>query len=162
MDELLSMLGLGSGTSRSRLDTSLDGLTGFGSTDMNLGSATFGQPSAGSIYGALNSIGSNNGTNNNGTYGSGLGLGLGANIGTAQLALSGLSSLANLWNAFQAQGLANDQFEYTKNVTDTNLNNQIKSYNTALEDRINSRAKAQGMSDEEARQYVEKNRLSRA
>lgn len=87
--------------------------------------------------------------------------GLGMNMGTAKLGLEGINSIGNLWNAFQAQKLANKQFEYTKNVTDTNLINSIKSYNTTLEDRINSRAKVQGMSSAESQAYIDKNRLSR-
>lgn len=87
--------------------------------------------------------------------------GLGLNMGIAKLGLEGLNSIGNLWNAFQSQRLANKQFEYTKGVTDTNLNNSIKSYNTALSDRITSRAKAQGMSSQDAQSYLDQNRLSR-
>jgi hypothetical protein len=91
----------------------------------------------------------------------GAGSGFGLNLGTANLALQGLSTLGGLWAAFKAQKLAKQQFKYTKNVTDTNLNNQIKSYNTTLEDRSRSRAKVEGMSPEMAQAYIDRNRLVR-
>ena len=88
-------------------------------------------------------------------------LGLGWNVGTGQLALSGLGALGNVWSASQSNKLANQQFNYTKKITDTNLNNSIQSYNTALEDRIRARAKTQGMSDDEVNSYLASNKLSR-
>lgn len=93
--------------------------------------------------------------------GGGLGSGLGMNLGTAQLALGGLSALGSIFGANQASKLAKDQFKFTKDVTNTNLNNQIKSYNTALEDRITARAAMQGNDSSYVSDYLAKNRLSR-
>lgn len=90
-----------------------------------------------------------------------MGSNLGFNIPTAQLALSGLGTLGSLWGAFQSAKMAKKQFRYTKDVTENNLANQIKSYNTSLEDRIRSRAAVEGMSPEMAQQYLDRNRLSR-
>ena len=87
------------------------------------------------------------------------GSGFGFNVPTAQLALSGLGTIGNLWAAFQAQKLAKQQFEYTKKITDTNLGNQVQSYNTALDDRINSRAKVQGLTPEQVAAYRSANAL---
>lgn len=88
--------------------------------------------------------------------------GLGANMGTAQLALGGLNTLGNLWGAFQAQNLARKQFDFTKETTNANLNNQIKSYNTALNDRIESRAVTQGnITPEQVADYKARNQMSR-
>lgn len=87
--------------------------------------------------------------------------GLGMNMGTAQLALGGLSALGSIFGASQASKLAKDQFKFTKDVTNTNLNNQIKSYNTALEDRITARAAMQGNDASYVSDYLAKNRLSR-
>ena len=95
-----------------------------------------------------------------GLQGNGAGTGLGFNIGTGQLALGGLSSLANLWGANKQMKLAEDQFDFTKKIATTNLNNQVKSYNTALDDRIRSRAAMEGSSSAEAEAYLNKNRLS--
>ena len=91
----------------------------------------------------------------------GLGSGLGMNVGTGQLALGGLGALNSIYNGFQSGKLAKDQFKFTKDVTNTNLNNSIKSYNTQLSDRINSRAAVQGESSSWAQDYLDKNRLSR-
>lgn len=87
--------------------------------------------------------------------------GLGMNLGTAQLGLGGLSAISNIFNGIQGNKLARDQFKFTKDITNTNLNNQIQSYNTALGDRINSRAFTQGESSGWAQDYLDKNRLSR-
>lgn len=95
-----------------------------------------------------------------GLQGNGAGTGLGFNIGTGQLALGGLSALTNLWGANKQMKLAEDQFDFTKKIASTNLNNQVKSYNTALEDRIRSRAATEGSSSAEAEAYLNKNRLS--
>lgn len=95
-----------------------------------------------------------------GLQGNGAGTGLGFNIGTGQLALGGLSALTNIWGANKQMKLAEDQFDFTKKIATTNLNNQVKAYNTALEDRIRSRAAMEGSSSAEAEAYLNKNRLS--
>lgn len=87
---------------------------------------------------------------------------IGPNIGTLGTAFSGMQALANLYGAFQGQKLARQQFDFTKDVTNTNLANQIKSYNTALEDRINSRAAYQGLSQDQVRDYLDRNSMSRS
>lgn len=85
----------------------------------------------------------------------------GANMPTVQAGLGALTSLAGLFQGMQANKLARDQFRFTRDVTNTNLNNSITSYNTALSDRANARAKTQGDSDAERDSYVAANRLSR-
>lgn len=86
---------------------------------------------------------------------------LGANIGTAKLALGGLQTIGNLWNAWQAQQLAKKQFEYTKQITDQNITNQIQSYNTTLNDRIRARSATEGRDDAYTQAYIDKNELHR-
>ena len=86
--------------------------------------------------------------------------GFGMNLDTAKLALSGLGTIGNLWAAFQAQKLAKKQFDFTKRITETNLANQVQSYNTTLEDRGRSRAFAEGQSASDAQSYIDKNRLT--
>ncbi|QHJ80082.1 MAG: hypothetical protein [Caudoviricetes sp.] len=97
----------------------------------------------------------------NATGGAGAFGNLGMNIPTFQLGLGALGSLANIYGGFQANKLAKDQLSFTKDVTNTNLNNQIKSYNTQLEDRARSRAVAENRDQSSADAYIEKNKLSR-
>lgn len=91
---------------------------------------------------------------------SGSSSGFGANLDTAKLALSGLGTIGNLWAAFQAQKLAKKQFDFTKRITETNLANQVQSYNTTLEDRGRSRAFTEGQNAADAQSYIDKNRLT--
>lgn len=86
--------------------------------------------------------------------------GLGWNMGTAELALGGVQTLAGIWNAWQANKLAREQFDFTKGITKDNLRNSIQSYNTTLSDRINSRAFTEGRPEGYAKQYIDENRLS--
>ena len=81
------------------------------------------------------------------------------NIGTGQLVLGGIGTIGNLWSAWQAQKLAKEQFNYQKGITDTNLANQIQSYNTSLVDRINARSFMQGDSQETTDAYIAANSL---
>jgi hypothetical protein len=86
----------------------------------------------------------------------------GINMPSLQLGLQGLSSIAGIWAANKGLKQAKEQFEFQKGVTNTNLNNSIKSYNTALDDRINARAAQQGnMSQAQVADYKRLNQLSR-
>jgi hypothetical protein len=87
--------------------------------------------------------------------------GLGFNLGTGQLALGGLSALNSIIGGNKALNLAQDQFKFQKGLANTNLNNQIKSYNTALEDRLTARGVAQGQDAATVAAAIERNRLSR-
>ena len=87
--------------------------------------------------------------------------GFGLNMGTGVAGLKGLASLANILNATKGMKLAKEQFKFAKGITNTNLNNQMKSYNTALSDRLTSRGVAQGDDPAAVRAEIEKNRLSR-
>lgn len=84
---------------------------------------------------------------------------LGMNLGTGQLVLGGIGTIGNLWSAWQAQKLAKEQFNYQKGITDTNLANQVQSYNTALSDRINARGFVQGDSQSTIDRYIEENSI---
>lgn len=65
---------------------------------------------------------------------------LGFNIPTLQLGLGALNSLAGMYNSWNMNKLAQQQFNLQKDVLNTNLNNQIKSYNNSLVDQLRSRA----------------------
>lgn len=85
----------------------------------------------------------------------------GFNMNTLNAGIGGLSALGNLWGGYQAQKMAKKQFDYQKGVTNTNLMNQIQSYNTALKDRITTRSHVQGDSQEKTDQYLKENSLKR-
>lgn len=87
--------------------------------------------------------------------------GLGLNIGTANLGLAGLQTIANIWSAFKAASLAKKQFNFTKDVTETNLTNQIRSFNTALEDRARSRGVVEGQTAQQVQDYIDRNSATR-
>lgn len=89
------------------------------------------------------------------------GTGLGANLGTLNFGLGALGSLNSIMNGFKANRLARDQFNFTRDTANTNLNNSIQSYNTALEGRTRARTAQEGGSAAEAAAYVDRNRLTR-
>ncbi|QHJ80346.1 MAG: hypothetical protein [Caudoviricetes sp.] len=144
---------------------SLSSYTGLGKSDSG-GTQAFAAPSGdwsanGSTFGSDVGAATTSGMAGANTSSSGLGSGFGLNVGTGQLALGGLQSLAGIFNSLQANKLANQQFKFTKDVTNTNLNNSIKSYNTALSDRANSRYFTQNQSQADADAYINANRLTR-
>ena len=124
----------------------------------------------GSDYSSIGSYGKGFGGGGGG-YGGGGGIGPGGpgdndfafNIPTGKLVLGGLESFGKLWTGFQGAKLAKKSFEHTRDITNANLNNQISSYNTALEDRARARYVGEGRGEGSAaeREYVERNRLSR-
>ncbi|QWY83522.1 putative structural protein [Rhizobium phage RHph_X2_28B] len=132
---------------------------GFGSSEQNayLQSPQF---QANTTYGSLIGAPSAAGIGGFGMGGAGSG-GFGGLMSLDGLKLigGGLSTIGNLWNAFQAQKLAREQFNFQKNFANKNLANQIQSYNTALEDRARSRGFTEGQSQEQIDSYVDKNRL---
>lgn len=89
------------------------------------------------------------------------GQGLGMNIGTGQLAVGGLTSLGNLWTGIQASSLAKDQLNFAKSIGNANLNNQMKTLNTRIEDRARARGVAEGQSQSQVDDYIARNSLTR-
>lgn len=71
----------------------------------------------------------------------------------------GLSGLGQLYIGLKSLGIAKDQLAFSKEAYNTNLTNQRKSYNTALEDRIRARAVTEGRASGYADEYMTKNRL---
>ncbi len=103
--------------------------------------------------------GSSFGSRGGGGFG---GSGLGFNMDTLQLGLGGLSAVGNFWNAYQANSLAKKQFNFTKQMTEANYMNSMKSYNTALEDRARARGVTEGQSQDQVQSYIDKNRLEKS
>lgn len=84
---------------------------------------------------------------------------LGQNATPLKDATSILGGLSQIWGGFQAAKAAKDQLNFAKTSFNTNLANQIKSYNTALEDRLRARASATGASEQEVQAQISANRL---
>ncbi|UZV39848.1 hypothetical protein [Xanthomonas virus PB119] len=126
-----------------------------GGSDLFSGFNGLGQPAG------MQSLPANNGTGLAPST-AGTGMGLGWNMNTAQLGLGALQTVGGLYNAFQGNKLARQQFNFTRDFANTNLNNSIQSYNTQLADRARSRAAVEGQSDAERDQYINDNRLSRS
>ena len=79
----------------------------------------------------------------------------------SQVVLGGLGSLAKIWSAFQANKIARESLDFQKQAFETNLGNQRASYNTAIEDRANSRASYAGTPEAQVRanEYIQKHSL---
>ena len=86
---------------------------------------------------------------------------LGLNANTFMGGLDFLGGINNMYGSFQAQRNAKNQFNFMKDIANTNLNNQIKTYNTALADRANNRAHFGGWTPEQTQSYIEQNSLKR-
>lgn len=86
----------------------------------------------------------------------------GYNLDTAKFGIDALSALGGLYAGLQGVKQAKAQFNFQKDYANTNMANQIKSYNTALGDRITSRAAQQGnMSQEQVADYIKSNQMTR-
>lgn len=88
--------------------------------------------------------------------------GIGWNIPTLQTAFQGLSTIGNLWGAYQGNKIAKKQLALSTDAYNTNLTNSIKSYNTQLEDRIRGRhSPTNAIGQAEADRQIEANKLVR-
>jgi hypothetical protein len=97
-----------------------------------------------------------------GTMGSmtGPGTTLGLNTGTGQLAVGGLQTLGNLWNAYQSNALAQKTFNFNKDLTNTNLANQTQAYNTTLAGQATARSAQENQSPQQALDFINANKLT--
>lgn len=89
------------------------------------------------------------------------------NFGNWGNALNGIGQLGNLFMNWRALGLAEDQldlqqnaFNFNKAMTTKNLANQVKSYNTALTDRMQARAKTETGNKSAYDDQIEERKLS--
>ena len=79
----------------------------------------------------------------------------------AKLAMGGLQTIGQLWGAIQSAKMAKKTMAFEKEKFNTNLTNQIKSYNTQLMDRGRSRAVVEGQTPQQAQAYIDQNKLTR-
>ena len=87
---------------------------------------------------------------------------IGWNRGTLDTGFKGLATLGNLWGAYQGNKIARKQLALSTDAYNTNLTNQIKSYNTQLEDRVRGRhSPTNAAGQAEASKYIEANKLVR-
>ena len=113
----------------------------------------------GGMLGGSTSMTPMGGMGDSGIFG-GAGGGMGGTDGL-KLLMGGVGTIGNLWNAFQAQKLAKEQFKFSKDFANTNLANQIKSYNTALSDRATARGFTQGDDASKTASYIAENSLEK-
>ena len=142
-----------------------DQLASIGITDPNVQQAyiNFNPSSAGSSGSAQNGLssaavpssGPGSGNLLNGATSNGLNTGFGMNIGTGQLALNGLSTLGNLWTAWNAQQLAQQSFNFNKTLASDNYANQAQAYNTQLGNIESERASMTNQTPAQAQAYVQ-------
>ena len=83
----------------------------------------------------------------------------GFNLGSVGDIASIIGGFGTLWSGIQANKLAKDAFNFQKEAFQTNLANQISSYNTSLEDRIRARYSQNNRSQAEADAYIADHRL---
>lgn len=86
--------------------------------------------------------------------------GLAGGLQTAGSAMDILGGLAQIYFGFQQQKLAKKQFNFQRDAFNTNLQNSVQSYNTALGDRIRARHFTEGKSDSDTAAYLKENRLT--
>lgn len=84
----------------------------------------------------------------------------GMNMPTLKLGLGALGTLGGLYTAFQGMGLAQDKLDFIKETTQTNLANEIQSYNTRLGDKARTAQVINGWTDERTSNYISNNNLS--
>lgn len=81
-------------------------------------------------------------------------------IGGLQGLSSIIGSIGSLYGAFQGAKLARDSLNFQREAYGKNLENQTKSYNTALSDRARSRGVMAGQTSDQVDDYINSNKLS--
>lgn len=82
------------------------------------------------------------------------------NPNTIQLGLDGLKTVGSLWSTFAGLNAAKEQYKFQKSITEKNMQNSVKSYNTNLSDTINARATRNGNDKAYVDNYLKLNSLS--
>jgi hypothetical protein len=84
----------------------------------------------------------------------------GINLAGLGSGLQGLAGLASAWAGLQGIKLGKDQLQFTKGVTNRNLENQAQTINTNLEDRQQRRASASGAGYQSVADYMKRNQVN--
>ncbi len=83
----------------------------------------------------------------------------GLDFGAIGGAAKGIASLGAMFASFQQNKLAKESLQFSKDQFQTNLTNQLASYNMSLEDRANSRASQNNSAPGTAENYINKHQL---
>jgi hypothetical protein len=70
-----------------------------------------------------------------------------------------IAGFGQIYSGIQANKIAKESLQFSKDSYATNLGNQIQSYNTSLEDRARARYAQQGGTSADADAYINKNRM---
>lgn len=81
------------------------------------------------------------------------------NLNGLMAGISGLQTLGGLYTSLSQLNLAKKQQAYTQKITDTNLANQTKNYNTSLSDKAAARFAQEGKSADALKAYIAANSL---
>ena len=73
--------------------------------------------------------------------------------------VQGLNALSNAWLGRQNLKIARDQLNFQKDAFNKNFANQVRSYNTSLEDRIRGRTADYAGKEADIQAYLDKHRL---
>lgn len=87
------------------------------------------------------------------------GSGFGFNANTIGMVVGGIQALGSMWNSYQQHKLAKKSMKLQEEAYRTNLANQTKTYNTALEDRIRARHHTEGRAANETTSYLSRHSL---
>lgn len=83
----------------------------------------------------------------------------GFNMGSVATISDTIASFGQLWSGLQQNKLAKDSLNFRKKAYDTNLSNQISSYNLALEDRMTARYHQNNRPQSEADAKINEHKL---
>ena len=83
----------------------------------------------------------------------------GMNTQTLGAGIAAFSSLANAWNAYEANKMAKQKFSFEKDSWQKNYDNSLKSYNSALSDRAEGMAGWNGWDKTKTDEYIKSRSL---
>lgn len=73
---------------------------------------------------------------------------------------SGLGAIGSLWNTFQQNKLAREQFKWQRDFANKNYANSVKNYNTSLETKADIRAASENRDQFWRDEYIRRHQLT--